>query len=166
MKNKNISILVAYSSNRVIGAQGVIPWKLPSERNRFKEICNGKKVIMGRKSFEEIGKALSYCTIVVISKTLKSVPEGCLLAPTFEKGLEVCNADNSDEILVAGGEKIYTQALPLCKTIYATEILKDFQGDTFFPEIPEDEKKAWTKTIQAQHIENDIQYRYVTFVKA
>ena len=64
-----ISLLVAYTKNkRVIGAQGKIPWNLPSERNRFKEICRGKYVIMGRKSFEEIGKPLPYCKLVIVSK--------------------------------------------------------------------------------------------------
>lgn len=162
MTDKNLAILVAYSSNRVIGAQGVIPWRLPSERNRFKEICNGKKVIMGRRSFEEIGKALSYCTIVVVSKTLRSVPAGCLLAESLDDAVKMCSQSDNQEILIAGGEEIYRQALPFCKKIYATEILQNYDGDRFFPEL---NKKAWTKTIQAEHTECDIKYQYVTFVR-
>lgn len=170
MTNKNLAILVAYSSNRVIGAQGTIPWNLPSERNRFKEICNGKKIIMGRRSFEEIGKALSYCTIVVVSKTLGSVPSGCLLADSLEKAIEICGGlspiaapmAQKEEILVAGGEEIYRQALPYCNTIYATEILQEFEGDRFFPKLNE---KAWNKTVQAEHTECGIKYQYVTYVR-
>lgn len=163
MTDKNLAILVAYSSNRTIGAQGVIPWKLPSERNRFKEICNGKKVIMGRKTFAEIGKALSYCTIVIVSRTMDagSVPPGCLLAEDLEKAVEMSGGlSPEDEILIAGGEEIYRQALPFCNKIYATEILQDFAGDRFFPEINE---KAWNKTVQAEKIECGIKYRYVTY---
>lgn len=157
MTNKNLAILVAYSSNRVIGAQGVIPWRLPSERNRFKEICNGKKVIMGRKTFEEIGKALPYCTIVVVSKSLKTVPEGCLQTESLEEAIKMCS--ETDEVLIAGGEEIYKQTLPYCKKIYATEILKEFNGDRFFPKLTD----SWTKTIQSEKTENGITYRYVTY---
>lgn len=89
-KNISISLLVAYTAkDRVIGAQGKIPWFIPSERDRFKSICRGKYVIIGRKSFEEIGKPLSYCTLVVISKSLKSVPEGCLLCKSFKKAVKM-----------------------------------------------------------------------------
>ena len=157
MINKNLSILVAYSLNRVIGAQGVIPWKLPSERNRFKEICKGKKVIMGRRTFEEIGKALPYCTIVVVSKSLKTVPEGCVLAKSLKEAVEMCS---NDEVLIAGGQEIYEQAIPYCNKIYATEILHNFEGDRFFPEL---NIKAWTKTVQAEHTECGIRYDYVTY---
>ena len=85
-----ISILVAYTKNhRVIGKGGEIPWNLPSERLRFKEICKNRFIIMGRKSFDEIGHGLPYCTIIIISRTLKNAPEGCLLAKSLENGIEL-----------------------------------------------------------------------------
>lgn len=159
----NTAILVAYSLNRVIGAQGVIPWNLPSERNRFKEICKNKKVIMGRKTFEEIGKPLSYCTIVIVSSSMKTAPEGCLLAKTFKQAINLCrqNADADTEILIAGGQEIYTQALPLCSKIYATEIQMNIEGDRFFPTLPQEEN--WQKTVEMEKEENGIKYQYVTW---
>lgn len=159
----NISLLAAYTKNgRVIGNNGKIPWNLPSERDRFKKICSGKIVIMGRKTFEEIGKPLPYCTILVISKTLKSVPEGCLLLPSIKQAVEfIKTQQNSEqaEILIAGGQSIYEQCLPFANKIYGTEIFYDFKGNSFFPVLSED----WKKTELEIRTENKITYQYVEF---
>ena len=169
----NISLLVAYDRNRVIGADGKIPWSLSSERNRFKQVCHNKYIIMGRKSFEEIGRALPYCTIIIVSRTLKTVPKGCLLADSLEKAFEYCvnteensvatnttnNTHTDKEILVAGGEEIYRQTLPYTKTIYATEINASFPGDRHFPKLT----GKWTKSVEANCEENDIKYIYITY---
>ena len=148
-----ISLLVAYTKNkRVIGAQGKIPWKLSSERNRFKDICRGKYVIMGRKSYEEIGHPLPYCKLIVVSSKKQSL----------EDAINYCKSQNQEEILIAGGGSIYQQTLPYADKIYATEIDADFEGDVFFPELgPE-----WTGTIDEVHEENGIVYRYITLQKA
>ena len=156
------SLLVAYTKNkRVIGAQGKIPWKLSSERNRFKEICRGKYVIMGRKSYEEIGHPLSYCTLVIISRSL-SLSKGLIVCTSLENAIAYCKSQNQEEILIAGGGSIYEQALPYADKIYATEIDADFDGDVFFPELgPE-----WTSTIDETHEEAGIVYKYITLQKA
>ena len=160
-----ISILTAYTKNkRVIGAQGKIPWKLSSERNRFKEICRNKYVIMGRKSFEEIGKPLPYCTLVIVSTTwIASSPaprnDDIIIKTSLEEAIEFCKAQGQEEILVAGGSTIYEQALPYADKIYATEIDADFDGDTFFPALgPE-----WTCTVDETHEEDGIKYKYITY---
>lgn len=169
MSDINISLLVAYSKNRVIGKDGKIPWFIPSERDRFKSICKDKFVLMGRKTFEEIGKPLSYCTIIVISKSLKSVPKGCLLADSLEKGIEICKlnskkSDESLEILIAGGQSIYEQALPLANKIYATKILKRFKGNTVFPKLTKN-WKCIEKNIHKDFYNNKkIKYEYLTFI--
>ena len=157
-----ISLLVAYTKNkRVIGAQGKIPWKLSSERNRFKAICRGKYVIMGRKSYEEIGHPLSYCNLIVVSRdpsTGSGTPAYC---KSLQDAIAYCKSQNQEEILIAGGGTIYEQALPYANKIYATEIDADFDGDVFFPEIgPE-----WTGTIEEVHEEDGIVYRYITLQK-
>ena len=169
-----ISLLVAYTKNkRVIGAQGKIPWKLSSERNRFKAICNGKYVIMGRKSYEEIGHPLPYCTLVIVSSSgaLRSLslacPEpvegkGVQVCTSLEDAINYCKTQGQEEILIAGGGSIYEQALPYADKIYATEIDADFEGDVFFPEPgPE-----WTGTVEETHEENGITYSYITLRKA
>ena len=162
-----ISLLVAYTKNkRVIGAQGKIPWKLSSERNRFKEICAGKYVIMGRKSFEEIGKPLSYCTLVVVSRSLGALSlskgaQGLKICASLEEAIDFCKAQGQEEILVAGGGEIYRQALPYATKIYATEIDADFPGDTFFPDLD----NTWTSTVESTHVDCGVTYSYLTFTK-
>lgn len=156
-----ISLLVAYSKNRVIGAQGTIPWKLSSERNRFKAICQNKKILMGRKSFEEIGHALPYCTIIIISTSMKDAPQGCLLASSLEEALKIAGDDKYQEILVAGGGQIYEQTLSLAKKIYATEIDIQIDGDVFFPKLGKD----WKVVEEEEKKEGQTTYRYLTFVK-
>lgn len=189
---KTVSILVAYTKkDRVIGANGKIPWHLNSERNRFKQICSGKKIIMGRKSFEEIGKPLPYCSIIVVSSTLKkleftnkgtkgsvpsdkkllsqalqgsvpSVTSSCFLSATLESALNIASLDSTtSEILIAGGEEIYKQTLAYADKIYATEIDADFEGDSHFPEL----KGNWNCVEEASCTENDITYKYLTFTK-
>ena len=155
-----LSLLVAYTKNkRVIGAQGKIPWKLSSERNRFKEICRNKYVIMGRKSFEEIGKPLPYCTLVIISH--ERIFKNLKTCPSLDAAIEFCKAQGQEEILVAGGATIYEQALPYADKIYATEIDADFDGDTFFPALDD----SWHGTVEETHEENGITYTYTTFTK-
>ena len=162
-----LSLLVAYTKNkRVIGAQGKIPWKLSSERNRFKEICKNKYVIMGRKSFEEIGKPLPYCTLVVVTRDSRVKPEndkgvGIITKTSLDAAIEFCKAQGQEEILVAGGGTIYEQALPYADKIYATEIDADFDGDTFFPALDD----SWHGTVEETHEENGITYTYTTFTK-
>lgn len=155
-----LSLLVAYTKNkRVIGAQGKIPWKLSSERNRFKEICRNKYVIMGRKSFEEIGKPLPYCTLVIISH--ERIFKNLKTCPSLNAAIEFCKAQGQEEILVAGGATIYEQALPYADKIYATEIDADFDGDTFFPALgPE-----WTCTVDETHEEDGVNYTYLTYIR-
>lgn len=164
-----ISILVAYTKkDRIIGDRGVIPWRIPSDRSRFKEICKDKFIIMGRKSFDEIGHRLPYCTIIIISRTLKNAPEGCLLAKSLEDGVELARdysaaaeVDDNCEILIAGGGEIYRQALNMEETckIYATEIEENFKGDVTFPPLD----KGWEKTSETQKSELGINFRYVTY---
>ncbi len=162
-----ISLLVAYTKNkRVIGAQGKIPWKLSSERNRFKEICRGKYVIMGRKSYEEIGHPLSYCSLVIVSRqwiaSSAARNDGIYFCSSLEDAVSYCKSQGQKEILIAGGGSIYEQALPYADKIYATEIEADFEGDTFFPEPGPD----WSATIEETHEENGIVYRYITLQRA
>ncbi len=153
-----LSLLVAYTKNkRVIGAQGKIPWKLSSERNRFKEICRNKYVIMGRKSFEEIGKPLPYCTLVIVSH--ERIFKNLKTCPSLDAAIEFCKAQGQEEILVAGGATIYEQALPHADKIYATEIDADFDGDTFFPALDD----SWHGTVEETLEEDGIKYKYITY---
>lgn len=164
-----ISLLAAYTkNNHIIGAQGKIPWNLPSERDFFKKICKDKFVIMGRKTFDEIGKPLSYCKIIVLSSKnsetgsvplahkLGSVPPVQFVS-TLEDAFAVCK--NQDEILVAGGQTLYEQTISIANKIYATEINLIIKGDSYFPDID----SSWKKTLLETKSENGISYDYVLY---
>jgi len=154
----NITLLTAYTkNNRVIGKNGKIPWKLASERDRFKDLTAGKKVIMGRTTFEEIGHALPYCTIIILSKTMNQAPEGCLLARSADEAVKLCG----NEVLVGGGQEVYQQFLPFATKVYATEIEAEFEGDRYFPEL----EGKWKRNVEAEKMENGIAYEYVCYEK-
>ena len=112
---------------------------------------------MGRKSYDEIGHALPYCTIIIVSKTLKTAPEKCLLAQNLEQAFSFYGDD--EEVLVAGGGEIYHQLIEEASTIYATLIEESYEGDTFFPKIDFSE---WQKSNLENHEENGIKYQYFT----
>lgn len=150
-------LIAAVSKNNVIGNCNKIPWNIPSERDRFKILTFQKKIIMGRKSFEEIGHALSYCTIIVVSKTLKKVPEGCLLAENLEKAIKMSGKD----VIIAGGSEIYSQTIQKAEKLFLTEIDKEFSGDSFFPEF---DKSKYEKTIEKTFL-SPVKYSYVTYKK-
>lgn len=157
---RKISFLVAFDKNGVIGCCGKIPWNLKTERNRFKQICNNKKVIMGRKTFEEIGHALPYCTIIIISETIKTAPQNCLLAHSIENAFSYYQ--ENEEILVAGGGKIYNQLIEKATTIYATLIEQNFTGDVFFPKI---DLEQWNQSEKKYCKENDLKFCYFTLTR-
>ncbi|GGG13955.1 dihydrofolate reductase [Lysinibacillus alkalisoli] len=126
-----ISLIVAHDNNRVIGHQNKMPWHLPGDLQYFKKQTLGKPVIMGRKTFESIGKPLPERRNIVITRDKFYDAEGVALASSLEEALKL--AGNVDEIMVIGGEQIFTQALPLAERIYVTKINHEFEGDTHFP---------------------------------
>lgn len=152
-----ITLIAACSRNRVIGCNGKIPWNIPTERDRFKELTKGKFVIMGRKSFEEISHALSYCTIIVVSKSLKKVPKGCLLTSSLEQAIAFCGKD----VIIAGGQEIYEKTIQLADLIYLTEIDLQVEGDRFFPDF---DTSKYTMTVD-KSFQGEIPYKYITYKK-
>ncbi|HEY5674718.1 MAG TPA: dihydrofolate reductase [Malonomonas sp.] len=128
-----ISLIVAMSSNRVIGAEGQLPWRLPADLQRFKQLTMGQTLLMGRKTFESIGRPLPGRRTIVVSRNPDFAVEGCTLVPDLPSGIA---AAQSDELFICGGAEIYRQALPLVERIYLTELLREVVGDTCFPELP------------------------------
>ncbi|MGE0668224.1 MAG: dihydrofolate reductase [Sphingomonadales bacterium] len=135
-----VSLVVAVAANRVIGHAGGMPWRLPEDLKFFKSVTMGKPMIMGRKTFESIGKPLpGRANIVITRGTLNA--EGITVTHDLHEALKLARAiaagNETDEIMVVGGGNIYEQALPLADRIYLTEIHADFDGDTFFPVLNE-----------------------------
>ncbi|MEE0970158.1 MAG: dihydrofolate reductase [Clostridia bacterium] len=153
-----IAIIVAYSKNRVIGKDGKIPWNIEGEKERFRRLTEGCTVIMGRKTYEEIGRPLPNRKNIVVSRT--KVFSGKDLTTAQTLGDAIRTAKNGD-IFIAGGEGIYAEALPLCEKLYITEIHAEFDGDTFFPEFDE---SLYNKEIVSK-INGLISYTYLTYTK-
>ncbi len=132
-----VSMIVAVSANNVIGANAGLPWRLQEDLRRFKEITMGKPMIMGRLTFESIGKALPGRRSIVITRQVDYQREGIEVVTTPDAALEL--AGDVDEVMIIGGGEVYEQFLPITDRIYLTRIHAEFDGDTFFPEINEDE---------------------------
>lgn len=137
-----ISIIVAASTNNVIGKDGGLPWRLPEDLKRFKEITMGKPVIMGRATWDSIGRALPGRQNIVMTRQSGFVAEGCDVVATVEEALAV--ASNAEEVMIIGGGDIYRQFLPRTDRIYFTRVHASIEGDTFFPELSEKEWSAVT----------------------
>lgn len=161
-----LSIIVAMASNRVIGRDNDMPWHIPEDLRRFRDLTMGKPVIMGRKTFESIharlGKPLPGRTNIVVSRNAAAGGPGYTLCATLQAALDVARAEAQarglDEIFIIGGAQIYAQALPLADRIYLTEIDAVPGGDTFFPEI---NPRVW----QAQTSEAHHGFTFRTFVR-
>ena len=131
---KLISIIAAMSLNRAIGKNNRIPWHIPGEQKRFKEITWGHAIIMGRKTHESIGKPLPGRTNIVITRQQKYEAPGCIVVHSLEAALKNC-PPNETEAFIIGGEQIFKLALPMADRIYLTTIQQKIPGDTFFPEF-------------------------------
>lgn len=124
------------AENRVIGRGSRIPWDLPDDRGRFRELTWGRPVIMGRKTFETLEKPLPGRLNIVLTRRRDHRPDGCLAAPDPAGALAL--AGDADEVFVCGGEEIYRLFMPLADRIHLTLIHREFEGDVLFPEIPPD----------------------------
>ena len=126
-----ISIIVAIAENQAIGYNNQLLWRLKEDLQRFKSLTMGHHIIMGRKTYESIGKPLPGRTSVIITRDLNYKAEGCLVVHSLNEALKV---DDSEVFIIGGGE-IFNQSLPFVDKIYLTRVHASFSGDTFFPEL-------------------------------
>lgn len=150
--NQNIilSHIVAVSQNNVIGLKNNLPWNIPEDSKYFYNTTKYKALIMGRKTFQSLGKALPNRLNVVLTKSKTFKEKGALVFPSFEEALEYCKQDEvleeyGKEIFITGGGEIYRQTLSLTDRLYVTRIHEDYEGDVFYPEIPMDQFKETSR---------------------
>lgn len=153
-----IGLIVAYTNNRVIGNQGCIPWRIKGEQRRFRELTTGNVVIMGRRSYEEIGRPLPNRTTIVVSNTKNFDAENCMTAKSLQEAIELAG---DRDMYISGGARLYEEALPLVEKMYITEIDCEIEGDTYFPEFDE---ALFDKEID-ERVEGEIPYTYVTYTR-
>ena len=129
-----LSLIVACDRNRVIGRRGELPWKLPRDLQRFRELSMGKAIVMGRKTHLSIGCLLPGRKNIVITSQPDQVQTGCLVYATLNQALDSLREE--DEVLAIGGETIYRECVPMAKRIYLTEVEANiWDGDVYFPEL-------------------------------
>ncbi len=126
-------IIVAISQNGVIGRDGRLPWHLPSDLKHFKKTTMNYPIIMGRKTFDSIGKPLPGRNNIVLSRNSSLSLPGCAVVHSIEEALELCRED--DKVFIIGGADIFNDCLPITDTIIVTALKREVDGDVFFPEI-------------------------------
>ncbi len=160
-----LKILVAFDENRVIGKNNALIWHLPADLKRFKALTTGHVIIMGRKTFESIGRPLPNRTTIVISRQQDLKIEGVILAHSVEEAILKAKSISRDDIFIVGGAEIYQLSLPLADQILVTQLHDIFEGDAFFPEIS---PAIWEVTEQERGVtdeQNAYQFSYLTYTR-
>ena len=155
-----LSIVVAAAADDVIGNRNALPWRLPDDLKRFKAITMGKPVLMGRKTFESIGKPLIGRTNIVLTRDTSLRLDGCTTVGSIEDALLA--AGSVQELMVIGGAEIYRQVLPRTDVIYLTRVHAQIEGDTRFPEVVWDD---WIELESEYHAADERHAHAFTFLK-
>ena len=143
-----ISLLAAMDERRGIGWKGELPWRLSSDLKRFRELTMGHHIVVGRKTFESIGRPLPGRKMIVVTRNPGFAPEGCLVVRSLEDAIELAKAQGESEVFICGGAEIYAQALPKADRFYLTEVHALVEADVFFPEW---EGKGWIEKHSSYH---------------
>jgi len=138
-----LAIIVAQAENRVIGTNNKLPWHLPEDLRYFKQVTMSKPIIMGRKTYESIGRPLPGRTNIVISRQSDYAPDGVRVVASLEVAMELAESisviDGAEEVMVIGGAQIYEQALAVADRLYLTQVHASVEGDAWFPAIAKDQ---------------------------
>jgi len=158
-----ISYIFAMDRNRVIGLNNALPWRLPADMKFFKETTMGHTVIMGRKTFDSMGKPLPGRRNVVMSRNADLQLEGCEIVHTAEEAM--AKYDDQGEVFVIGGEELFRLFMPYVNKLIITRIDHEFDGDAFFPPIETTEWKLVTSEPGVRDEKNPYDYRFETYIK-
>jgi len=151
-----LSIIVAASENNVIGINNHLPWHLPVDMKYFKDMTMGKPIVMGRKSFEELGRVLPGRPNIMITRQTDYTAEGLYVVPSLQAGIEKAKTFGTEEIFITGGGEIFKMALPIIDRLYLTRVHAEVSGDTYFPEF---DPRGW-KLVKNERHEKDEKHAY------
>ena len=151
-----ISIIVAVSENGIIGIKGGLPWHLSEDLKNFKKLTSGHAIIMGRKTYESIGKPLPNRKNIIISRNKAFKADGCFIFDSVSEAIKHAGETAEDESFIIGGGEVYRQSLELADKVYLTKVKVSLEGDTFFPEL---EKNSW-KILSVQSFKKDNKNEY------
>lgn len=159
----NLTLIAAMSENRVIGRDNDLPWHLPRDLKHFKELTKGHHIIMGRRTFQSMGKALPHRTNIVVTTQEDFKAPGCIIVHTLEDAIRKAEGDNQP--FIVGGGKIYKQALAYADSIELTIVHAKLEGDTYFPEISEDQWELTKKESHSPDEKHDYGFDFLSYRK-
>lgn len=154
-----ISLLVAMDKNRLIGKDNQLPWHLPADLAYFKKVTMGHPIIMGRKTFESIGRPLPGRTNIILTRNQNYEIEGCEVMRSIDD-VKKMDEKMNEELFVIGGAEIFKEVLPFADRLYITKIEEVFEGDAFFPEINDNEWEEISVTQGVTDEKNPYRYAY------
>ena len=155
-----ISIIAAIGKNNELGKDNNLIWHIKGDLAHFKELTMHKKIVMGAATYKSLPKKLEGREYIILSKSLSNIPDA-VVYQSFDDLLAYLNTLD-EEVMVIGGASIYKLFLPYAEVLYLTEIEEESNADVFFPEF---DKKDFTKTLIEEHIDDDIKYKFVTYVR-
>jgi dihydrofolate reductase len=158
-----LSIIVAAATNNVIGRGNDLPWHLSADLRRFKRLTMGHHLLLGRKTFEAIGKPLPGRSMIVVSRGRPTLPEGVALAPSLDAAIELARSAGETEAFVAGGSQIYRLALPRADRLYLTRIHRDFDGDAVFEGFAEQDWRLVKREDHPTTGDSDLGYTFLNY---
>lgn len=156
MSQPRLVAIAAMDENRVIGKDNQLPWRLPADLQHFKALTTGHPILMGRKTYESIGRPLPHRLNIVMTRDQNYSAAGCEVVTSVAAALTLATQQQSKEIFIIGGAEIYQQLLPEIERIYLTIVHHQFAGDVFFPALDQEE---WRETVRERH-EPDTQNAY------
>ncbi len=154
-----VSIIAAIAANGVIGRNNDLPWHLPEDLKRFRALTMGHHIIMGRKTYESLGRLLPGRTTVIVSRNVDYRVEGAIVVPTLAQAIAACHDD--PEVFVIGGAQLYRDALPVADKLYLTELQDSFEGDVRFPEY---DRTGWQQELREEHVSaQELEFSYANY---
>ena len=157
------TLIAAIANNNALGKDNDLIWHLPEDLKRFKKTTSGHYIIMGRKTFESIGKPLPNRTTVIISRNKEYRAAGCIVVNSLEKALQISKEE--EEVFVIGGAQIYKQAIQIADKLDITEVHESFEADVYFPEIDKNKWRESKRDYFKADTNNKHDYSFVTYVK-
>ncbi len=162
--NPRISVIAALARNRVIGIENRLPWKLPEDLAHFKALTLGHPIIMGRKTFESLGRPLPGRTNIVITRNPDYAPTGCLTAASIADAVALCG--DVPEVFFIGGAELYRQVLPLADRLYLTEVRIEAEGDAWFPEVERSDFREVSRVANRGEKGDRLEFDFVVYERA
>ena len=154
-----VSVIAAVADNKAIGLDNALPWHLPEDLKRFRSLTMGHHIIMGRKTYESLGRLLPGRMTVIVSRQTDYCVEGAITAGSLESAISQCGSD--EEIFVIGGAELYREALIKADRLYLTEISGEYPADAYFPEY---DQGAWRELAREQHVSSEgLAYSFVVY---